>query len=99
MLKFATRAVCDYPHEPWDVLTTAGPSQRNDPPQGQIPGPRRRRDTPARGHTMCACAVAKADVAKADVTLEGTYEVESIRSGSDIAGKSLIHWELGGLRH
>ena len=48
---------------------------------------------------MCARAVAKADVAKADVTLEGTYEVESIRSGSDIAGKSLVHWELGGLRH
>ena len=99
MLKFATRAVCDYPHGPWGVLTTAGPSQRNDPPQGQIPGPRRRRDTPARGNTMRARAVAKADVAEADVTLEGTHEVESIRSGSDIAGKSLIHWELGGLRH
>ena len=54
MLKFATRAVCEHPHGPWGVLTTAGPSQRNDPPQEQIPGPRRRRDTPARGHTGMA---------------------------------------------
>jgi hypothetical protein len=33
--KFATRAVCDYPHGPWGVLTTAGSSQRNDPPKAR----------------------------------------------------------------
>ena len=32
MLKFATRGVCEYPHGPWGVLTTAGPADKHDPP-------------------------------------------------------------------
>jgi hypothetical protein len=35
ILKFATRGVCEYPHGPWAVLTTAGPADKHDPtPRG-----------------------------------------------------------------
>ena len=32
MLKFATRGVCECPHGPWGVPTTAGPADKHDPP-------------------------------------------------------------------
>jgi hypothetical protein len=31
ILTFATRGVCEHPHGPWGVLTTAGPADKHDP--------------------------------------------------------------------